>query len=61
VGRTLHELKKSLPEDWLWMVDEVKQLIADLPIEGEKRLVALGRQLPSFQRVSGNVCKRDTV
>lgn len=49
VGRTLHELKKSLPDDWLWMVDEVKQLIADLPIEGEKRLVALGRQLPSFQ------------
>jgi transposase-like protein len=49
VGRTLHELKKSLPGDWLWMVDEVKQLIADLPIEGEKRLVALARQLPPFQ------------
>jgi transposase-like protein len=49
VGRTLHELKKSLPGDWLWMVEEVKQLIADLPIEGDKRLVTLGRQLPPAQ------------
>ena len=49
VGRTLHELKTSLPGDWLWMVDEVQQLIADLPIEGDKRLVALGRQLPPSQ------------
>lgn len=49
VGRTLHELKKSLPADWLWMIDEVKQLIADLPIEGDKRLVTLGRQLPPSQ------------
>lgn len=49
VGRTLHELKKSVPGDWVWMVDEVKQLIADLPIEGDKRLVVLGRQLPPSQ------------
>ena len=49
VGRALHELKKSLPSDWLWMVDEVKQLLADLPIEGDKRLVALGRQFPRAQ------------
>ena len=46
VGRTLHDLKQSLPPDWLWIVDEVKQLLADLPIEGDKRLVALGRQFP---------------
>lgn len=49
VGRTLHDLKQSLPPDWLWMVDEVKQLIADLPIEGDKRLVALARQFPHAQ------------
>ena len=49
VGRTLHELKNSLPGDWLWMVDEVKQLIRDLPIEGDKRLVTLARQFPPPQ------------
>ena len=49
VGRTLHELKNSLPTEWLWMVEELKQLIADLPIEGDKRLVALARQLPPAQ------------
>lgn len=35
LGRTLHDLKQSLPTEWLWMVDEVKLLIADLPIEGD--------------------------
>jgi transposase-like protein len=49
VGRTLHELKKSLPNEWLWMVDEVKQLMAALPSEGDKRLVTLGRRLPPVQ------------
>jgi transposase-like protein len=46
VGLALHELKEKLPPDWLWMVDEVRQLIHDLPTEGDKRLVALYRQLP---------------
>jgi hypothetical protein len=49
VGRTLHELKNNLPPEWVWMVEELKQLIADLPIEGDKRLVALARQLPPAQ------------
>jgi transposase-like protein len=49
VGRTLHELKHSLPTEWLWMVDELRQLMADLPIEGDKRLVTLARQLPPAQ------------
>jgi len=49
VGRTLYELKKSLPPDWLWMLEEVKQLIRDLPIEGDKRLVTLARQFPPPQ------------
>jgi transposase-like protein len=49
VGLTLHELKKTLPPEWLWMVSEVRQLLHDLPIEGDKRLVALYRQLPPSQ------------
>jgi len=46
VGRTLHELKESLPLDWQWLVEEIRQLIRELPLEGDKRLVALSRQLP---------------
>jgi transposase-like protein len=46
VGRTLHELAGSLPPEWLGVVEEVKQLIADLPAEGDKRLLELWRQIP---------------
>jgi hypothetical protein len=46
VGRTLRELHEKLPEDWHWMLDEVHQLLQDLPAQGDKRLLALWRQLP---------------
>jgi transposase-like protein len=46
VGRALHELKENLPGEWQWMVTEVRQVIDDLPIEGDKLLIALYRQLP---------------
>lgn len=49
VGVTLHELKKTLPAEWLWMVSEVRQLLHDLPIEGDKRLLALYRLLGPSQ------------
>lgn len=49
VGRALHELEHSLPEEWVWMISEIRQVIDDLPIEGDKRLVALYRQLPPSQ------------
>jgi transposase-like protein len=49
VGKALHELKEGLTTNWQWMVEEVRQLIEDLPIEGDKRLVALARQLPPSQ------------
>jgi transposase-like protein len=54
VGRALHELEENLPPDWQWMVPEVRRVIQDLPIEGDKRLLALYRQLPpSHKRRSG--------
>jgi transposase-like protein len=49
VGLALHELKEKMPTEWLWMVEEVRGLIRDLPIEGDKRLMALYRQLPPSQ------------
>ncbi len=55
VGLAVHELKESLPVEWIEMAEEVRQILRDLPIEGDKRLVALSRQFPpsSWTR-SGN-------
>jgi transposase-like protein len=45
VGRALHQLQESLPEEWLWVIQEVKQLIAELPTEGGRRLFELWKQV----------------
>lgn len=46
VGRTLHNLKESLPEDLHSILAEIKQLIAELPPEGGKRLFELWKEVP---------------
>jgi len=46
VGLTLHELKQTLPPEWWWVLDEVKQLLAELPLEGSRRLFELWKQVP---------------
>jgi transposase-like protein len=49
VGRAVHELKESLPLEWIEVAEEVRQILRDLSIEGDKRLVALLRQFPRSQ------------
>jgi transposase-like protein len=46
VGLALHELKQSLPHEWLWVLEEVKHLLAELPLEGSRRLFELWKQIP---------------
>jgi len=46
VGRTLRELRELVPKDWLWVLDEVKSLLAELPPEGSRRLYELWKQIP---------------
>jgi transposase IS66 family protein len=46
VGKTLKELQATLPKEWLWVLEEIRQLIDLLPPEGSKRLYALWKQLP---------------
>jgi hypothetical protein len=41
VGRSLHGLKETIPKEWLWVCDEVKTLLAELPPEGSRRLFEL--------------------
>lgn len=46
VKRTLKELIKSVPPEWLWVLEETQQLIAELPPEGSRRLFELWKQIP---------------
>jgi transposase len=46
VGRARHELRSSLPPELQPVLDQIKQLIADLPAEGGKRLFELWKQVP---------------
>ena len=41
VGKTLKELQETIPKEWLWVLDEIHQLIDCLPLEGSKTLYAL--------------------
>ena len=49
IGRTLHELRESFPLEWLWAIDEVKRLLADLPPDGGQRLLELWKQIPTHR------------
>jgi len=49
VGAAMHDLKESLPAEWIEVAEEVHQILRDLPIEGDKRLVAISRQFPPSQ------------
>lgn len=45
VGRTLHELETSLPSEWLWVIEEVRGLLGELPPEGGSRLFDIWKQI----------------
>jgi transposase-like protein len=46
VGKTLKELQETIPKQWLWVLEEIRQLIDLLPPDGSKSLYALWKQLP---------------
>lgn len=46
VGRTLRELRDIVPEDQLWVLEEIKSLLTELPPEGSRRLYELWKQIP---------------
>lgn len=49
VGKALRGFRSTIPKEWLWVLDEVEELIEDLPLEGDKRLVALWKQVPAHR------------
>ena len=46
VGLSLHELSETVPEEWHWVLEEVKQLLGELPPEGSQRLFEIWKQIP---------------
>jgi hypothetical protein len=45
VNKALKQLDKSLPKEWVWVLEVVKQIIDELPQDGDKRLYALWKQV----------------
>ena len=46
VGKTLKVLQETISKEWLWVLDEIRQLLEVLPRDGSKALYALWKQLP---------------
>ena len=46
VGRALYELRETVPKEWLWVLEEIKYLLDDLPPAGSRRLFELWKQIP---------------
>jgi transposase-like protein len=46
VGRACWDLGQRLPEEWLWMIDQIKMIMEELPIDGDRQLLELYKKLP---------------
>ena len=46
VGREMRELREGVPKDWLWMLDDLEQILAELPQDGARRLYGMWKYLP---------------
>lgn len=46
VGKALKELQETIPKEWGWVLEEIRQLIELLPLDGSKSFYALWKQLP---------------
>jgi hypothetical protein len=55
VGMAYYELKKKISKDWLWVLDEVKIIMTDLPPDGQKRLFKLWKRIPVRRKSSGKL------
>jgi hypothetical protein len=46
VGKTLKELQETIPKQWRWVLEDIRQLIEVLPPDGSRTLYTLWKQLP---------------
>jgi hypothetical protein len=59
VGRTLRELRGTVPKEWLGVLEEIQRLLAELPPDGSRRLFELWKQIP--ERRVGQVGVRSSL
>ena len=45
VGRQLRQLRETVPKEWLWIVEQTKTILDELPLEGDRQLLALYQQI----------------
>lgn len=45
VGRALRDDRNTIPEEWQFVLDEIKQLIEELPPDGDRRLYSLWKRM----------------
>ena len=50
VGRALHELKAIVPTEYTWIIEETKTILHELPLQGDRRLLELLRQVPETRQ-----------
>ncbi|MGD8749909.1 MAG: transposase [Anaerolineales bacterium] len=54
VGRTIKHLRDTLPEEWLWVMDETQRLIDELPVDGDRQLFDLWKQVAVPRKGTGH-------
>jgi transposase-like protein len=46
VSNALRELQEIVAQEWQWVLEEIRRLLAELPPEGSRRLFELWKQVP---------------
>ena len=46
-GRTCWDLEKRLPEEWQWAIERVREVIEDMPSNGDRQLLEIYKQVPA--------------
>jgi transposase-like protein len=46
VSKALRELQAILSQEWQWILEEIRRLLAELPPDGSRRLFELWKQVP---------------
>lgn len=50
VGQTLRELEQSLPEEYQGRLVEIRRIVSELPVDGDKQLVQLWKQIQASRK-----------
>ncbi len=50
VGRACWDLGQRLPEEWRWVIAQIKIIVEDLPPNGGKQLLDLYKQIPGHRK-----------